>query len=117
VAHLAVREMPGSGTTAELLAEAGIDADAIAAAAAACLPSCCRSGPIGGGMAPSAMLNRPVHEDAEDQDHDDDRGSRSPCRPGPGRLDSSTPSDGWLAMMTSQLAGHQAAPGERPALP
>jgi transketolase len=33
VAHLAVREMPGSGTTAELLAEAGIDADAIAAAA------------------------------------------------------------------------------------
>jgi transketolase len=33
VAHLAVREMPGSGTTAELLAESGIDADAIAAAA------------------------------------------------------------------------------------
>jgi transketolase len=33
VAHLAVRVMPGSGTTAELLAEAGIDADAIAAAA------------------------------------------------------------------------------------
>ena len=33
VAHLAVREMPGSGTTAELLAESGIDADAIATAA------------------------------------------------------------------------------------
>jgi transketolase len=33
VAHLAVREMPGSGTTAELLAESGLDADAIAAAA------------------------------------------------------------------------------------
>jgi transketolase len=33
VAHLAVREMPGSGTTEELLAESGIDADAIAAAA------------------------------------------------------------------------------------
>jgi transketolase len=33
VAHLAVREMPGSGTTAELLAQSGIDADAIAAAA------------------------------------------------------------------------------------
>jgi transketolase len=31
--HLAVREMPGSGTGAELLAWAGIDADAIAAAA------------------------------------------------------------------------------------
>ena len=33
MAHLAVREMPGSGTPAELLAESGIDADAIAAAA------------------------------------------------------------------------------------
>ena len=33
VAHLAVREMPGSGTPAELLAESGIDADGIAAAA------------------------------------------------------------------------------------
>jgi transketolase len=33
VAHLAVRIMPGSGTTAELLAQAGIDADGIAAAA------------------------------------------------------------------------------------
>jgi len=33
MAHLAVREMPGSGTSAELLAEAGIDADGIAAAA------------------------------------------------------------------------------------
>jgi transketolase len=33
VAHLAVRVMPGSGTPAELLAEAGIDADGIAAAA------------------------------------------------------------------------------------
>jgi transketolase len=33
IAHLAVREMPGSGTTDELLAESGIDADAIAAAA------------------------------------------------------------------------------------
>jgi transketolase len=33
VAHLAVREMPGSGTPAELLAEAGIDAGGIAAAA------------------------------------------------------------------------------------
>jgi transketolase len=33
VAHLAVREMPGSGTTAELLAAAGIDAAHIAAAA------------------------------------------------------------------------------------
>jgi transketolase len=33
IAHLAVREMPGSGTTAELLAESGIDADAIAEAA------------------------------------------------------------------------------------
>jgi transketolase len=31
--HLAVREMPGSGTTAELLHAAGIDADAIEAAA------------------------------------------------------------------------------------
>src|ERR1044072_2423965 len=31
--HLAVREMPGSGKPAELLAAAGIDADAIAAAA------------------------------------------------------------------------------------
>jgi transketolase len=31
--HLAVREMPGSGSGAELLAWAGIDADAIAAAA------------------------------------------------------------------------------------
>jgi transketolase len=33
VAHLAVREMPGSGSTPELLAQAGIDADGIAAAA------------------------------------------------------------------------------------
>jgi transketolase len=33
VAHLAVREMPGSGTTAELLGAAGIDAAHIAAAA------------------------------------------------------------------------------------
>jgi transketolase len=33
VAHLAVREMPGSGTSAELLAQAGIDADGIIAAA------------------------------------------------------------------------------------
>ncbi len=33
VAHLAVRVMPGSGTTAELLREAGIDASSIAAAA------------------------------------------------------------------------------------
>src|SRR5439155_10605891 len=32
-AHLAVREMPGSGKPAELLAAAGIDADAIVAAA------------------------------------------------------------------------------------
>jgi transketolase len=32
-AHLAVREMPGSGKPAELLAEAGIDSDTIAAAA------------------------------------------------------------------------------------
>jgi transketolase len=31
--HLAVREMPGSGTPAELLAESGIDAEHIAAAA------------------------------------------------------------------------------------
>jgi transketolase len=35
VVHLAVREMPGSGTPAELLAAAGIDADHIAAAARA----------------------------------------------------------------------------------
>jgi transketolase len=33
IVHLAVREMPGSGTPAELLAAAGIDADHIAAAA------------------------------------------------------------------------------------
>ena len=33
VAHLAVRGMPGSGTGAELLAWAGVDADHIAAAA------------------------------------------------------------------------------------
>ena len=33
IAHPAVRAMPGSGTTEELLAESGIDADAIAAAA------------------------------------------------------------------------------------
>jgi transketolase len=33
IAHLAVREMPGSGTTAELLASAGIDAAHIATAA------------------------------------------------------------------------------------
>ena len=33
VAHLAVREMPGSGTTAELLAASGIDAAHIADAA------------------------------------------------------------------------------------
>jgi transketolase len=33
MAHLAVREMPGSGTSAELLAAAGIDGDGIAAAA------------------------------------------------------------------------------------
>jgi transketolase len=33
IAHLAVREMPGSGTGAELLAWAGVDADHIAAAA------------------------------------------------------------------------------------
>jgi transketolase len=33
VAHLAVREMPGSGSTPELLAQAGLDADGIAAAA------------------------------------------------------------------------------------
>ena len=33
VAHLAVREMPGSGTGPELLAWAGIDAGHIAAAA------------------------------------------------------------------------------------
>jgi transketolase len=33
IAHLAVREMPGSGTGEELLAWAGIDADHIATAA------------------------------------------------------------------------------------
>ena len=33
IAHLCVRELPGSGTTAELLAAAGIDADHIATAA------------------------------------------------------------------------------------
>jgi transketolase len=33
MAHLAVREMPGSGSTPELLAAAGIDGDGIAAAA------------------------------------------------------------------------------------
>jgi transketolase len=33
LAHLAVRDMPGSGTTDELLAESGIDADSIATAA------------------------------------------------------------------------------------
>jgi transketolase len=33
IAHLAVREMPGSGSSEELLAWAGIDADAIVAAA------------------------------------------------------------------------------------
>jgi transketolase len=33
IAHLAVREMPGSGSGAELLAWAGLDADHIAAAA------------------------------------------------------------------------------------
>jgi len=33
VAHLAVREMPGSGTTAQLLGAAGIDAAHIADAA------------------------------------------------------------------------------------
>src|SRR5204862_4682893 len=33
IAHLAVREMPGSGTTEELLAESGIDAGAIVTAA------------------------------------------------------------------------------------
>jgi transketolase len=33
IAHLAVREMPGSGTSAELLHAAGIDADAVEAAA------------------------------------------------------------------------------------
>jgi transketolase len=33
ITHLAVREMPGSGTGKELLAWAGIDADHIAAAA------------------------------------------------------------------------------------
>jgi transketolase len=33
VEHLAVREMPGSGTPAELLAAAGIDAEHIATAA------------------------------------------------------------------------------------
>ena len=33
IAHLAVAEMPGSGTRAELLTAAGIDADDIAAAA------------------------------------------------------------------------------------
>ena len=33
VVHLAVRELPGSGTPAELLAAAGIDADHIATAA------------------------------------------------------------------------------------
>jgi transketolase len=38
LAHLAVREMPGSGTTAELLAAAAIDADAISAAARTLLP-------------------------------------------------------------------------------
>ena len=38
VTKLAVREMPGSGTPDELLHEAGIDADAIAAAARAVSP-------------------------------------------------------------------------------
>jgi transketolase len=33
IAHLAVREMPGSGSSAELLAWAGLDADHIATAA------------------------------------------------------------------------------------
>jgi transketolase len=33
VTHLAVRDMPGSGSTEELLAWAGIDADSVAAAA------------------------------------------------------------------------------------
>jgi len=35
LAHLSVSELPGSGTTAELLAAAGIDATHIASAAAA----------------------------------------------------------------------------------
>ena len=35
LAHLSVSELPGSGTTAELLAAAGIDATRIASAAAA----------------------------------------------------------------------------------
>jgi hypothetical protein len=35
LAHLGVSELPGSGTTAELLAAAGIDATHIASAAAA----------------------------------------------------------------------------------
>jgi len=39
VVHLAVRELPGSGTPAELLAAAGIDADHIAAAARALVAS------------------------------------------------------------------------------
>jgi transketolase len=39
VEHLAVREMPGSGTPAELLAAAGIDAEHIATAARALVES------------------------------------------------------------------------------
>ena len=40
LAHLSVSELPGSGTTAELLAAAGIDAPHIASAAAALIDDC-----------------------------------------------------------------------------
>ncbi|WP_437482613.1 transketolase [Sorangium sp. So ce1014] len=48
VVHLAVREMPGSGTPAELLRAAGIDASAIAGAARRLLSSA--AGAAGGGV-------------------------------------------------------------------
>ena len=40
LAHLSVSELPGSGTTAELLAGAGIDATHIASAAAVLIDDC-----------------------------------------------------------------------------
>src|SRR5207247_9562052 len=58
VAHLAVREMPGAGTTDELLAESGIDADAIAAAARRLLAWLLPVRPQRRRMAPLARLNR-----------------------------------------------------------
>ncbi|XXZ02805.1 transketolase [Sorangium sp. So ce302] len=55
VVHLAVREMPGSGTPAELLRAAGLDASSIAGAAKRLLSDAARAAGVGHGVDPGGL--------------------------------------------------------------